>query len=53
MEKALGLVDAICAAGLVLVPAEPTTAMLAAGADAGGLAPDAARRVFRAMIEAA
>lgn len=39
-------------AGLMVMPAEPTQAMLQAGAEAGGVDVNTVARVFHAMLEA-
>ena len=53
LRMALELVEAVADAGLVLVPAQPTAAMVKAGAIAGIVGPETALRVYRAMVAAA
>lgn len=51
-EFALDTLSAIGRAGLVIVPAEPTSEMLEAGAEAGEIAAPNAYRIYRAMLRA-
>lgn len=51
--ETLQIVAAIGNSGLVVLPAEPTPDMLAAGAAAGGIAPGAVRRILAAVFAAA
>ncbi len=53
LRTALDLVEAIADAGIALVPARPTAAMIKAGAIAGVVGPETAVRVYRAMVAAA
>ena len=53
LRMALELVEAIADAGLALVPAQPTAAMVKAGAIAGVVGPETAVRVYRAMVAVA
>ncbi|MEX1206418.1 MAG: hypothetical protein WEB85_14335 [Dongiaceae bacterium] len=53
LRTALELVEAIADTGLALVPAQPTAAMVKAGAIAGIVGPETAVRVYRAMVAAA
>jgi len=53
LRTALELVEAIAEAGLALVPARPTAAMVKAGAIAGVVGPETAVRVYRAMVAVA
>lgn len=39
-------------AGMLVVPATPSQAMLQAGAEAGGIDPNTAAQVFQAMLQA-
>lgn len=49
---ALALVEALGTSGLTVVNAQPTPAMLEAGARAGNIPPADAYRVFSAMVAA-
>ncbi|MFQ6018245.1 MAG: hypothetical protein ACE5KF_08610 [Kiloniellaceae bacterium] len=54
MAAALEAVEAFGrGTGLVVVPAMPSRAMRAEGAEAGGVAEETARRIYRARIAAA
>lgn len=50
LQNALDAVGAVGDSGFVLVPNEPTPEMTLAGAQAGNIDLDTARRVFRAML---
>jgi hypothetical protein len=53
MNHALDVVEAMCRAGLVTVPREPSDGMVLAGMDAAGVKEPQARAIFRAMVAAA
>lgn len=53
IKDALDLLSAIDAAGYALVPREPTSAMLKAGAKAGEVTGPTAYKMWRAMLGAA
>lgn len=53
LESALAAVAALAEAGLTAVPMKPTTAMLTAGARAGGVSVETAWRIYQAMLSAA
>lgn len=50
MAEALDAVAEIGRNGLIVLPTEPSAAMLAAGARAGGVSPDVAWCIYQAMI---
>jgi hypothetical protein len=50
LRYALNLVSAFDRSGWVCAPMEPTDGMANAGAAAAGLSPEAARRVYKAML---
>lgn len=50
LQNALDAVGAVGDSGFVLVPNEPTLEMTLAGAQAGNIDPDLARRIYRAML---
>jgi len=50
LALSLAMIEALGRAGLMIVSAQPTPAMLMAGARAGGIAPADACRVFSAML---
>jgi len=50
---ALDMVGAMAGAGMVALPVKPTTAMLAAGARAGGITVMQVWKIYSAMIAAA
>ena len=52
-NSAPDVVATICQPGVVAVPAKPSTAMLAAGADAGQVSVESAWRIYLAMVRAA
>jgi hypothetical protein len=52
LSKALEKVKLYTELNLRLLPGEPTPAQCWAGADAGHISPDLARRIYLAMIEA-
>jgi len=51
-QSALAVLESIARSGLVIVPVEPTAAMIEAGALIGRLDPEQAARVWRAMVRA-
>ncbi len=51
-DLALDALSAIGQAGLIVVPAEPTSEMLEAGAAAGEIATPNAYRIYKAMLRA-
>lgn len=53
MRLALDVVEALETANLLVIPREPTVEMLDAGAAAGRLDRDTARRIYMAMLLAA
>ncbi len=53
LHGALGLLEDLTVLGLTVAPLQPTAAMLGAGAEAGGVPPETARRVYEAMVAAA
>lgn len=53
LRDALYIFSAITNAGLMVLPSEPTPAMLEAGAAAGGVSPDKVRAILRALTNAA
>jgi len=46
------VLDSLGSEGLSITPTEPNDAMLKAGATAGGISPEAARRVYQVMLMA-
>ena len=52
LERALQAVEQMGRSNLMLVPGEPSESMIMAGAAAGDISPEAARRVWQAMLEA-
>lgn len=52
LERALQAVERMGAGDLMLVPGEPSDVMIMAGAAAGSISPEVARRVWQAMLEA-
>ena len=46
------ILDSIGSEGLSITPTEPNDAMLAAGARAGDITPEMARRVYQVMLQA-
>jgi hypothetical protein len=52
LERALQAVERMGPSDLMLVPGEPSDSMIMAGAAAGSISPEAARRVWQAMLEA-
>ena len=52
LAETLMLLKHLQEAGMHVVPASPTRAMLQAGAEAGGIDPNTAARVFYAMLQA-
>lgn len=50
LRNALNLVSAFERSGWVCAPLEPTDGMAKAGAAAAGLSPEAAKRVYKAML---
>lgn len=53
MTEALGVLDIIRKAGLVMVPPDPTDEMVEAGMAVSGIVADRVRAVFQAMLAAA
>lgn len=53
LQAALDMVERLGSQGLTAVPVNPTNAMVAAGAKAGGVDPEKALAVYRAMVTAA
>ena len=53
MTSVLDVMPAVGDAGMVSVPAKPSTAMLAAGAEAGRISVESAWRIYLAMVRAA
>ena len=51
LARALAAVEELCTTDAVVVPATPSARMIAAGAKAGGVAPETAERVYRAMVQ--
>lgn len=52
LADSLMLLKQLQQAGMLVVPASPTRAMLQAGAEAGGTDPNTAARIFHAMLQA-
>ncbi len=46
------VLDSIGSEGLSITPTEPNETMLSAGASAGGVTPEVARRVYQVMLQA-
>ena len=50
LARALAAVQALGTTDAVVVPATPSAGMLVAGARAGGVTPETAARIYRAMV---
>lgn len=50
LHRALDVLDAIGAAGLVVLPVEPTDDMIQDAAQAAGVSREAARKAYRAFL---
>ena len=53
MTEALGVLDIVRKAGLMMVPPDPTDEMVEAGMAVSGIGADRVRAVFRAMLSTA
>jgi hypothetical protein len=52
MMRALGVLETVKRAGLMLIPPEPSDEMVEAGVAVSGIAADRVRAVFQAMVAA-
>ncbi len=52
LRDALYIFSAITNAGLIVLPSEPSRAMLEAGAAVGGVTPDTVRAILNAVVAA-
>lgn len=52
MTRALGVLETVKRAGLMLIPSEPSEEMVRAGVAVSGIGADRVRAVFQAMVAA-